>query len=95
VSDIEAARAELIHRGVEVNETYHRDDNQGAISGPDPQRRSYATCAPFSDPDSNSWLLQEVTVRLPGRRTSGWRLAAHVWNVTPSVGDDLVADPAS
>jgi catechol 2,3-dioxygenase-like lactoylglutathione lyase family enzyme len=67
VSDIEAARAELINRGVEVTETFHRGANQGTISGPDPQRRSYATYASFNDPDGNGWLLQEVTVRLPGR----------------------------
>jgi catechol 2,3-dioxygenase-like lactoylglutathione lyase family enzyme len=67
VSDIEAARAELIDRGVKVSELFHRVPGEGRLSGPDPQRRSYASFASFSDPDGNGWLLQEVTVRLPGR----------------------------
>jgi catechol 2,3-dioxygenase-like lactoylglutathione lyase family enzyme len=83
VSDIEAARAELIHRGVEVGELFHRAAKQGTLSGPDPQRRSYATYASFSDPDGNAWLLQEVTVRLPGR------VDAHDTTFTSSV--DLAA----
>jgi catechol 2,3-dioxygenase-like lactoylglutathione lyase family enzyme len=67
VSDIEAARAELVDRGVDVSEVFHRAIGEGPGSGPDPQRRSYSSFASFSDPDGNSWLLQEVTVRLPGR----------------------------
>ena len=67
VSDIEAARAELIHRGVQVSELFHRDPGADRLSGPDAQRRSYASFASFSDPDGNGWLLQEVTIRLPGR----------------------------
>jgi hypothetical protein len=68
VSDIEAARAELVDRGVEVSEVFHRrGPGQPPLSGPDPERRSYASFATFSDPDGNGWLLQEVTVRLPGR----------------------------
>jgi catechol 2,3-dioxygenase-like lactoylglutathione lyase family enzyme len=67
VSDIEAARAELVDRGAEVSELFHRDGSEGRLSGPDPQRRSYASFASFSDPDGNGWLLQEVTARLPGR----------------------------
>jgi hypothetical protein len=66
VSDIEAARTELAARGVEVSEVFHRAHG-GRVSGPDPQRRTYASYATFSDPDRNSWLLQEVTARLPGR----------------------------
>ena len=66
VPDIEAARAELIDRDVDVSEVFHRA-GEGPISGPDPARRSYASYATFSDPDGNGWLLQEVTVRLPGR----------------------------
>jgi catechol 2,3-dioxygenase-like lactoylglutathione lyase family enzyme len=66
VSDIEAARDELIGRGVEVSELFHRDGGQ-LLPGPDPERRSYLTYASFSDPDGNSWLLQEVRERLPGR----------------------------
>ena len=67
VSDIDAARAELVHRGVEVSELFHRGPGAGRLGGPDPQRRSYGSFASFSDPDCNGWLLQEVTVRLPGR----------------------------
>jgi catechol 2,3-dioxygenase-like lactoylglutathione lyase family enzyme len=67
VSDIEAAHAELVDRGVDVGEVFHRAVGEGPLSGPDPARRSYHSYATFSDPDGNSWLLQEVTVRLPGR----------------------------
>jgi catechol 2,3-dioxygenase-like lactoylglutathione lyase family enzyme len=68
VSDIEAARAELVDRGVVVSEVFHRaGPGKPPLSGRDPERRSYASFATFSDPDDNSWLLQEVTVRLPGR----------------------------
>ena len=67
VSDIEAARAELVDRGVNVSEVFHRAVGEGPVSGPDPARRSYASYATFSDPDGNLWLLQEVTARLPGR----------------------------
>ena len=68
VSDIEAARAELIGRGAVVGEIYHRmGPGKPAISGPHPQRGSYSSFATFSDPDGNTWLLQEITTRLPGR----------------------------
>ncbi|MDL2407802.1 VOC family protein [Rhizobium calliandrae] len=67
VSDIEAAHEELANRGVEISEIFHRGEGPGRVSGPDPQRRSYASLASFSDPDGNNWLLQEVTARLPGR----------------------------
>ena len=68
VSDIEAARAELIGRGVEVSEVFHRaGPGQPPVSGRDPQGRSYVSFATFSDPDGNSWLLQEITARYPGR----------------------------
>jgi catechol 2,3-dioxygenase-like lactoylglutathione lyase family enzyme len=66
VNDIEAARAELIARGVDVSEVFHRGP-QGRISGPDPDRPSYGSLATFSDPDGNVWLIQQVTQRLPGR----------------------------
>ena len=78
VSDIEAARKELIGRGVEVSETFH---NAGVyagtdepylfgrvrVSGPDPKHGSYRSFASFRDPDGNGWLFQEVTTRLEGR----------------------------
>jgi catechol 2,3-dioxygenase-like lactoylglutathione lyase family enzyme len=65
VYDIDAAREELIARGVEVGEVFHLDG--GRVPGPDPQGRSYQTYATFSDPDGNGWLLQEIKERLPGR----------------------------
>jgi len=68
VSDIEAARAELIGRGVEVSEVFHvAGPGRPPISGRDPEGRSYVSFASFSDPDGNSWLLQEITARFPGR----------------------------
>jgi len=66
VSDIDAARDDLIRRGVEVSELFHLGDS-GLEPGPDPDRRSYLTYASFNDPDGNGWLLQEVTDRRPGR----------------------------
>ena len=68
VSDIEAARAELVERGADVSEPFHYKGTRDArIPGPDPERRTYRTYASFNDPDGNSWLLQEITTRLPGR----------------------------
>jgi catechol 2,3-dioxygenase-like lactoylglutathione lyase family enzyme len=67
VSDIEAARSELVARGIDVSEVFHRGGPTGRSSGPDPTRASYASFVSFSDPDGNSWLVQEVTARLPGR----------------------------
>jgi catechol 2,3-dioxygenase-like lactoylglutathione lyase family enzyme len=68
VSDMAAARAELIGRGVDVSAPFHFTSIGGAAQpGPHPEGRSYATHATFSDPDGNSWLLQEITTRLPGR----------------------------
>jgi catechol 2,3-dioxygenase-like lactoylglutathione lyase family enzyme len=66
VNDIDAAREDLVSRGVEVSEVFHRDGGR-LIPGPDPERRSYMTYASFSDPDGNTWLLQEVKDRPPGR----------------------------
>ncbi len=66
VDDIDAARADLVSRGVEVSDLFHLGES-GLAPGPDPQRRSYLTLASFSDPDGNGWLLQEVRGRLPGR----------------------------
>jgi predicted enzyme related to lactoylglutathione lyase len=77
VSDIVAARAALVARGIDVSEVFHdrnggfRFDPEARKTGTDPDRRSYASFATFSDPDGNSWLLQEVTTRFPGRIDSG------------------------
>jgi catechol 2,3-dioxygenase-like lactoylglutathione lyase family enzyme len=65
VSDIDAARSELISRGADVSEPFHLDG--GRVPGRDPENRTYQTYASFSDPDGNEWLLQEITTRLPGR----------------------------
>jgi catechol 2,3-dioxygenase-like lactoylglutathione lyase family enzyme len=77
VDDIEKARIELTERGVDVGEIFHDAGGglgggflagtAGRAEGPDPERRSYASYASFSDPDGNRWLLQEITERLPGR----------------------------
>jgi len=79
VSDIEAARKELLGRGVAISEAFHDGGGVYAgpdqpylfgrlrVSGPDPEHRSYRTFASFSDPDGNGWLLQEITTRLSGR----------------------------
>jgi catechol 2,3-dioxygenase-like lactoylglutathione lyase family enzyme len=68
VSDMEAARAELIGRGVEVSEAFHYAGIRGPrLPGRDPEGRTYRTYASFNDPDGNGWLLQEITERLPGR----------------------------
>ena len=74
VSDVEAARADLVSRGVGVSEIFHdrggifhHAGTTGRVSGRDPQGRSYASFASFSDPDGNGWMLQEITQRLPGR----------------------------
>jgi catechol 2,3-dioxygenase-like lactoylglutathione lyase family enzyme len=71
VSDIEAARTELIEHGVDVSAVFHGvafdATGQRREPGPDPERKSYSSYASFSDPDGNEYLLQEVTSRLPGR----------------------------
>ncbi|MDP8982659.1 MAG: VOC family protein [Acidobacteriota bacterium] len=78
VSQIEAARKELVARGVEISEVFHaskpgaqfRPESDSRVSGPDPGHRSYSSFSTFNDPDGNTWLLQEVTTRLPGRGLS-------------------------
>ena len=74
VDDIDAARNDLISRGVDVSEVYHYAERpfhsagtEARVPGPDPQGRSYFTWASFSDPDGNGWLLQEIKERFPGR----------------------------
>ena len=84
VADVEAARAGLAAQGVEVSEVFHAgtpgaqfqpDGTTGREPGRDPQGRSYLSFASFNDPDGNSWLLQEVTSRLPGRGVSSFDVA--------------------
>lgn len=70
VSDIQAARDALIAAGVDVGGIFHIGDN-GLESGLDPERRTYRSRALFSDPDGNSWMLQEITTRLSGRIDTG------------------------
>jgi catechol 2,3-dioxygenase-like lactoylglutathione lyase family enzyme len=79
VSEIEAARDELGTRGAGISDVFHagtpgaqfqRDGTSGRVSGPAPDHASYRTFATFSDPDGNSWLLQEIKTRLPGRGTN-------------------------
>ena len=67
VADIEAAREDLIGRGVDVSEIFSTVPGKGIVPGIDPERRSYLSRAVFADPDGNQWQLQEVTERLPGR----------------------------
>jgi len=79
VSDIEAARKELLRHGVEVSEVFHGTGDVYAgpdepylsgrirVNDPDPEHRSYRSFASFTDPDGNGWLFQEITTRLPGR----------------------------
>ncbi|HEY7325028.1 MAG TPA: VOC family protein [Streptosporangiaceae bacterium] len=70
VEDIETARQELIRHGAAVSETWHGpgpDNIDKRMPGRDPDRASYRSFATFADPDGNSWLLQEITERLPGR----------------------------
>src|SRR5262245_50333138 len=71
VDDVVAARADLIAKGADVSEPFHYAGIRGPrLPGPDPERGSYRSYAEFSDPDGNSWLLQEVKARLPGRGLS-------------------------
>lgn len=70
VSDIEATRKALVAAGIEVGEIFHLTPN-GPAAGVDPEHGTYRTRAVFSDPDGNSWMLQEITTRLPGRIDSG------------------------
>ena len=73
VSDIVAARDDLIRRGVKVGDVFHVEGpGKPPISGADPERGSCRTYAPFSDPDGNSWILQEIRTRFPGRGFSSF-----------------------
>lgn len=74
VDDIEAARDELLARGVDVSEVFHyaggpfnNSVENPRVAGRDPEERTYFTFVSFADPDGNEWLVQEITTRLPGR----------------------------
>jgi catechol 2,3-dioxygenase-like lactoylglutathione lyase family enzyme len=69
VSDIEAARADVVGRGIDATEIWHGPPFplEARQPGPDPQRNSYQSFFSFTDPDANFWIVQEVTKRLPGR----------------------------
>jgi predicted enzyme related to lactoylglutathione lyase len=80
VSDIQAARAELVARGAKVSDVFHAgtpgaqfqpEGTSGRVSGRAPDHSTYGSFATFSDPDGNGWLVQEVTTRLPGRIAPG------------------------
>jgi catechol 2,3-dioxygenase-like lactoylglutathione lyase family enzyme len=84
VNDVDVARNELSARGVDVSEVFHyaagpfnNTVENPRVAGPDPERRSYFTFASFQDPDGNTWLLQEITTRFPGRE----------WKTTPTQTD--------
>ena len=82
VEDIEAARAGLVARGADVSEVFHFDGplhvdgTKGRVPGKDPEGHSYRSWASFSDPDGNSWMLQEIKTRLPGRGVSNLDVAS-------------------
>jgi catechol 2,3-dioxygenase-like lactoylglutathione lyase family enzyme len=67
VSNVDAARADLLAHGATVSDVFHFGSNGAPVTGRDPNGNSYASFASFSDPDGNTWLLQEITTRLPGR----------------------------
>jgi len=80
VDDVDAARSDLIARGVDVSEVFHyaggpfnNAEKKPRVGGRDPQGRSYFSFASFQDPDGNGWLLQEITTRLPGREWKSTR----------------------
>ncbi|WP_111160029.1 VOC family protein [Rhizobium tubonense] len=92
VSDVLAARDDLIRRGVKVSDPFHdvggifhHSNGKGITKGPNPERKSYASYFTFEDPDGNGWTLQEVTARLPGeRRDTSFTTQLHeaVWGST-------------
>lgn len=83
VDDVDAARADLVARGVKMSEAFHYAGgpfNDGIknphVSGRDPEGRSYYSFASFEDPDGNGWLLQEIKTRLPGREWESKKIGA-------------------
>jgi catechol 2,3-dioxygenase-like lactoylglutathione lyase family enzyme len=89
VSDIQAARDDLVRRGVEVSEIFHFAKGPGpfggVVGGPAPDHGSYGSYAAFSDPDGNGWLLQEVTTRFPGRVAGDTATYASVYDLAQAM----------
>jgi catechol 2,3-dioxygenase-like lactoylglutathione lyase family enzyme len=96
VSDVEAARSQLLGHGVDVSEVFHASDDPAGpdepflfgrhrLGGPDPDHASYRSFASFRDPDGNGWLLQEVTTRLAGRIDSATTTYASVGDLTSAL----------
>src|SRR4051812_38555754 len=78
ISDIQATREDLVRRGIAVSELFqdtggifHHAEGESLVVSPNPQRKSYASFASFSDPDGNGWVLQEITARLTGHIADG------------------------
>jgi catechol 2,3-dioxygenase-like lactoylglutathione lyase family enzyme len=102
VSDVAAARAELLGLGVKVSEVFHNEGvyvgsdepylfGRVRVSGPDSEHRSYRSFASFSDPDGNGWLFQELTTRLPGRIDSAETAFASVTDLASALRRAAVA----
>jgi len=103
VSDIEAARKEILDRGIAISDVFHGDTGVYAghdepylfgrkrVSGPDAAHGSYRSFASFSDPDGNGWLLQEITTRLPGRIDSATTTFASVSDLSRALQRAAVA----
>ena len=94
VSDVDAARSELVARGVDVSVVFHAEspgaqfqpgDPTGRVPGPAGDRTSYGSFATFTDPDGNTWLLQEVTTRLPGRIDGAETTFASVYDLSQAL----------
>ena len=66
VDNIDEAHDELVGRGIDVSDVFHASLGEAPGPGRDPEGRSYASQATFTDPDGNQWVLQEITERLPG-----------------------------
>lgn len=97
VPDVEVARADLLRRGIAISECFHdtggifhHANGLGLIGGPNPQRKSYASFASFSDPDGNSWVFQEVTARLTGHAArTDTRFTPEIMNVVGRLAAEM------